>query len=219
MTAEALLDLIEEKGVLPDTHTSYLRRQLAQAAEPIRPVVLARRLVSKGMLNQYHAKSLLEEGSRRFGGVKYPRPAQGEDEYGQAPEELDLAPLDKMPYTPRGSKPSVAKTPENASPAPAAPPAAQVSSAGQTTSGTREIAATEVDSTTLGLGGPSDSRGEDGEDLQPVVSEGRLHASPLMTGEDEPGRFQIESPAKFVMFLVALFLAALAIVAAVIWMI
>jgi len=215
MTAEELLDLIEEKGVLPDTHTTYLRRQIAQAEEPIRPVVLARRLVSKGLLNQYHAKSLLEEGSRRFGGVRYPRPAPAQHEYGQAPEELDLAPLDKMPYTPRGAKSSVAKTSEKASPE----PAAQVSAVEKKASGTQEIVATELDPMTLGLGGPSERREEDGEDLQPVVSEGRLHASPLMTGEDEPGRFRIESPAKFVMCLVALFLAALTIVAAVIWMI
>ncbi|NIP85837.1 MAG: hypothetical protein GTO03_09860 [Planctomycetales bacterium] len=61
MHSQAFLDLLDQQGILSPMDIESLREQVVAADSPIHPVFVARRLVTAGYLNPYHAKTLLSE--------------------------------------------------------------------------------------------------------------------------------------------------------------
>ncbi len=105
--AEEFLDLLDKRDLLPAEVIAPLRKQVAQATEPIPAASLAKRLVDAGHLTPAIAKRLL--ASRAEEDISLAEPAPGEQIKPQPPavslsDDLDafeLAPLDDEPTAKR----------------------------------------------------------------------------------------------------------------------
>ncbi len=71
MHSQAFLDLLDQQGILSPMDIESLREQVVAADSPIHPVFVARRLVTAGYLNPYHAKTLLSELAQAVRGTPH----------------------------------------------------------------------------------------------------------------------------------------------------
>ena len=142
MSSKLFLDLLEQRGMLPDAVIAKLRRQLSEQEKATTPDVVARMLVQRGLLTVFQAKQLLSEIQKQVGRkpageqpqpTKSPKPKKkasaDSDDLGlaaiddepeaSADDDLGLAVLEEdLPEkTPASAETSAAGTPAESGPA------------------------------------------------------------------------------------------------------